>query len=150
MLPLYDAEGRYLFAAPEKVPVLASALLRAVGKGRDNELFVLLADLLELDNHLDPLLRAVRVALSRHHQVVLVCPWPPGLPLPVDEAPSGPAINVRALLRQATAQRFHTAYARLRREFARLGVTVVCAASDEPVPLILARIERLRLAGRKR
>src|SRR5207248_1055609 len=48
-LPLYDAEGRYLFAAPGKVEVLAQALVAAVGKGHDNELFVLLADLLELD-----------------------------------------------------------------------------------------------------
>ena len=59
-LPLYDRDGRYLFAAPGKVSVLATALLRAVGKGRDNELFVLLADLLELDDALDPLLKAVR------------------------------------------------------------------------------------------
>src|SRR5262249_37009082 len=41
-LPLYDRKGRYLFAAPEKVGVLAGALVRAVGKGHDNELFVLL------------------------------------------------------------------------------------------------------------
>ncbi|HTU92803.1 MAG TPA: DUF58 domain-containing protein, partial [Gemmataceae bacterium] len=87
-LPLYSPEGRYLFAAPQKVPVLADALIRAVGKGRDNELFVLLADLLELDDSLDPLLRAVRVALGRHHQVVLICPWPPGL-----ELPSFPAVR---------------------------------------------------------
>ena len=81
-LPLYDSEGRYLFAAPEKVPVMADALVRAVGRGRDNELFVLLADLLELNEEaLDPLLRAVRVALGRHHQVMLICPWPPGLEL---------------------------------------------------------------------
>ncbi len=64
---LYDRDGRYLFASPGKVGVLASALLRAVGRGRDNELFVLLADLLELDDALDPLLKAVRVAVSRHH-----------------------------------------------------------------------------------
>src|SRR5262249_45323186 len=44
--PLYDHQGRYLFAAPRKVDVLAKALMRAVGKGHDNELFVLLADLL--------------------------------------------------------------------------------------------------------
>ena len=49
-LPLYDPAGRYLFAAPEKVDVLAAALLRAVASGHDNELFVLLADLLELDD----------------------------------------------------------------------------------------------------
>ena len=29
-LPLYDTEGRYLFTAPTKVPLLAQALLRAV------------------------------------------------------------------------------------------------------------------------
>src|SRR5207253_11088723 len=81
-LPLYDQEGRYLFAAPDKIEVLSGALLRAVARGRDNELFVLLADLLELEDHLNPLLRAVKVALARHHQVMVVCPWPPGVPLP--------------------------------------------------------------------
>src|SRR5262249_5453955 len=40
-LPLYDRRGRYLFACPGKIEVLAQALVRAVGKGHDNELFVL-------------------------------------------------------------------------------------------------------------
>src|SRR5262249_59479555 len=35
-LPLYGADGRYLFAAPRKVSVLAAALRRAIGRGRDN------------------------------------------------------------------------------------------------------------------
>ena len=87
-LPLYDRQGRYLFAAPEKVDVLAQALVRAVGKGHDNELFVLLADLLELEARLDPLLKAVKMTISRHHQVLVVCPWPPGVPPPGAEDPS--------------------------------------------------------------
>jgi uncharacterized protein (DUF58 family) len=166
-LPLYSPEGRYLFAAPEKVPVLASALLQAVGKGRDNELFVLLADLLELDAGLDPLLRAVRLALSRHHQVVLICPWPPGVAPPggdpAREASASLALHGRPhgrrkaeasphslLWDQANTQRFHLAYQRIRRTFTRLGVAVLCAATDEPVPLILSRLERLRISGRSR
>ena len=173
-LPLYGSEGRYLFAAPEKVPVLADALVRAVGKGRDNELFVLLADLLELDEALDPLLRAVRMALGRHHQVVLICPWPPGLELPHDNPLSasrrvgrvfeahqvpaggprrlGPPYEKRSpqaiLWDQVTTRRFHLAYQRLRRTFTRMGVAVLCAAEDESVPLILRRLERLRNLGR--
>jgi hypothetical protein len=164
-LPLYDEHGRYLFAAPEKIAVLSRALLQAVGKGHDNELFVLLVDLLELDQHLGPLLQAVRVALARHHQVVLVCPWPPGVPPPsADAAPSlplpsppegaegrgreGAGANIRELLHQATAVRTHDAYRRLRRAFARLGVPVVCAAGNEPVPLILDRLDRLRAVRR--
>ena len=59
-LPLFDRRGRFLFAAPEKVKVMAQALLRAVRLSHDNELFVLLADLLELPDSLGPLLRAVR------------------------------------------------------------------------------------------
>jgi uncharacterized protein (DUF58 family) len=150
-LPPYDAAGCYQFAAPEKVPVLAEALLRAVGKGRDNELFVLLADLLELDDRLNPLLAAVRVALGRHHQVVLVCPWPPGVSPPgTEEALPVEPQGLRALVHGATTSRFHAAYRRVRRAFARLGVPVVCAADDEPVPLILERLNQLRLAGRKR
>jgi uncharacterized protein (DUF58 family) len=167
-LPLYSPEGRYLFAAPEKVSVLADALVRAVGKGRDNELFVLLADLLELDEALDPLLRAVRVALGRHHQVVFICPWPPGLELPhtmeerrtgsvscrVECAPNpaahaaGSPLAPRQLWDQVTTRRFHLAYQRLRRTFTRMGVAVLCAADEEPVPLILRRLERLRSLGR--
>jgi uncharacterized protein (DUF58 family) len=154
-LPLYSPEGRYLFAAPEKVSVLADALVRAVGKGRDNELFVLLADLLELEDALDPLLRAVRVALARHHQVILVCPWPSGLELPDPAARSefhaesgNEDLPTRQLWDVVTKRRFHLAYQRLRRTFTCLGVAVLCAASDEPVPLILSRLERLRNLGR--
>jgi uncharacterized protein (DUF58 family) len=157
-LPLYDPQGRYLFAAPEKVRVLADALVRAVSKGRDNELFVLLADLLELDeNALDPLLRAVRVALGRHHQVMLICPWPPGVALPPtrgerntssSRGPRPSPLIPRQLWDQVTTRRFHLAYQRLRRTFTRLGVAVLCAAEEEPVPLILSRLERLRSLGR--
>ncbi len=153
---LYDQDGRYLLAAPEKVSVLATALTRAVGKGHDNELFVLLADVLELDDRLGPLLQAVRVALSRHHQVVLVCPWPAGLPLPREDRGKrrlpelSPDAPLHHLLTRADTMRFHAAYARIRRTFARLGALVVCAGSEEPLPLVLARLERLRTAGRRR
>jgi uncharacterized protein (DUF58 family) len=156
-LPLYDQSGKYLFAAPEKIPVLATALLRAVGKGRDNELFVLLVDLLELDDYLEPLLRAVRVALGRHHQVIIVCPWPPGMRLPKVEAPE-PARSVKAghpetfrmFLHRSQTRRFRDAYYRLRRTFVRMGVPLVCAGSDEPVSLILNRLDRLRALRRIR
>jgi uncharacterized protein (DUF58 family) len=171
-LPLYDRQGRYLFAAPAKVKVLATALLRAVGKGHDNEMFVLLADLLELEEELGPLLRAVRVALARHHRVMLVCPWPPGVPTPGEKRQgdketsrqgddertameqragnAGGPVSLSSRLRQTTAQRFHGGYHRLRRTFARLGVPVVCARSGDPARLILERLDMLRELGRKR
>ena len=128
-LPFYDTRGRYRFAASAKVEVLATALTTSVARGHDNELFVLLADLLELDDRLDPLVRAVRVALARHHQVMLICPWPPGLATPGNaELPrSRPAENLEGSLHERlerrTRRRFHNAYHRVRRIFTRLGAT---------------------------
>lgn len=151
-VPLYDDQGRYLFAAPDKIAVLGEALLQAVARGRDNELFVLLADLLDLDDRLGRLLEAVRVALARHHQVVILCPWPGGVPLPgapaadaeEGEGEGDDSLTVR--VRRLDTERLHAAYGRIRRAFARLGVQVGCAADDASLPLVLARLERLRTA----
>src|SRR5262249_22806453 len=145
-------------------------LLNAVGKGHDNELFVLLVDLLELEGELTPLLQAVRVALSRHHQVLVVCPWPPGVPppavgggqrpvgrkeegsssLPTAHRPLPTSLGLLLMLNDVSTRHYHAAYQNLRQAFARVGVPVVCAAAGEPVALILQRMDRLRLAGRRR
>lgn len=150
-VPLYSEDGRYLFASREKIPALAGALRRAIGRGRDNELFVLCVDLFELDDALDMLLSVVHVALSRHHQVVIVCPWPQGMPLPVadpEDVQQAPPTTLVGLLRRGMRRRFHSAFFRIRRAFARFGVPVVCAGSEEAVPLILERIDRLRTLRR--
>jgi uncharacterized protein (DUF58 family) len=157
--PLYDRNGRYLLAAPGKVQVLASALLQAVGKGHDNELFVLFVDLLELEDHLGPLLQAIKVARGRHHRVLLICPWPPGIRPPSNvDARKGrlkpqigpPADSMKEALHQTTTERFHGAFHQIRRTFARLGVSVMCAEDRDPARLILQRLDQLRLLERKR
>ncbi len=153
-LPLYN-RGKYRFRLPDKVPVLVDSLLKAVTRGHDNELFVLMADLLELEeDDLMALLRAVRVALARHHHVVLICPWPPGLPLPDRVPKKGRRVRSKdpanVSLRRATTVRLHAAFARLRRWFGRLGVPVLCAAEGDPIRLILDRMDRLRGLGRRR
>jgi len=147
-VPLYGPDGRYLLADPARVEVLSRAMLRAAAVGRDNELYVILADLLDLEGQLGPLLQAVKVAMARHHQVAVVCPWPRGVPLPGD-APR-PRDTLQGTLAAMLHERLQASFASLRKEFARLGVTVTCAASDEAVPLILERIGRLRSVGGRR
>ena len=119
-------------------------------------MFVLLADLLELTDALGPLLRAIKVALARHHRVMVVCPWPPGIPAPgdgphqdevlADRVPESPLETVQ----QITVRRFHRAFYQARRTFARLSVPMICAHSADPARLILSRLERLRMLGRRR
>jgi uncharacterized protein (DUF58 family) len=169
-VPVYDEDGRYLYASADKVKALAAALVRAVARGRDNELFVLLADVFDLDaGQLEPLLKAVRVARARHHQVLLVCPWLPGIPPPRDDVPvvqpaapgrvpsylrpGGGALVGASLakqLRQLMTARYHRSYREVRRMFGRLGVPVIRAGAGEPAQLILDRIDRLRAIRRRR
>jgi uncharacterized protein (DUF58 family) len=158
-VPLYDNRGRYLFARPAKVEVLAGALLRAVSRGHDNELFVILADLLELDEQLAPLLKAARVARSRHHQVLVICPWPAGLSPPSPDgtgdgdaprithlAPALPPADapIEILIRWSAQARAARAWRAVRRAFGRLGVPVLSANAGDPARLILLRLEQLR------
>lgn len=143
-VPLYDARGRFLLARPEKVEVMARALTRAVSRGHDNELFVILADLLEMDDQLKPLLRAVQVARTRHHQVLVVNAWPAGLAGP-DESPQVFGENtVTGLVAKATLGRAQRAWREVRKAFGRLGVPVISAATGDPARLILHKLERLR------
>jgi len=154
---LFDEHGRYLFRSEAKVETLTRALLHSVARGRDNELFVLLFDLFELENNLDGLLRAVRVARARHHQVVVISPWLPGIPVldeKLDAAERTKEIRriavsvgfrgVETQLFLQTAERYHRAFTTLRREFGRSGVMLVRAQEHESVRMILNRMDRLR------
>jgi uncharacterized protein (DUF58 family) len=162
---LYDARGRYLFHSRPKLDVLIKALNYGVARGRDNELFVLLVDLIDLVDDLDHLIRAVRVAVARHHQVIVILPWQEDVPEPPREAPGDDdRIRTRKAERFGTGgyraladeiaqdfvESYHKAYFRLRREFGRLGVLVVRADHEEPVHIILDRLDRLRGVGRRR
>ena len=162
---LYDARGRFLFHGRPKLDVLVKALNYAVARGRDNELFVLLVDLVDLADDLDPLIRAVRVAVARHHQVLVILPWQEDVPAPPAEVPADDdriplrkaerfAVGgYRAIADELTRDfmdGYHRAYFRLRREFGRLGVLVIRADQEEPVQIVLDRIDRLRGVGRRR
>jgi uncharacterized protein (DUF58 family) len=146
--PLYDEAGHFLFTAPQKASLLAQALLYAVGRARDNELYVLLVDLWNLEDQLTPLLQALRVARARHHEVVVVCPWPADLPPPQRAAPAvgshEPATPLPVFLRQLVHAHYQQVYQRLRRALGRLGVVVLWPQPEEAVPLLLERLERLR------
>src|SRR5262249_1307745 len=140
--------------------VLSKMLTRAVGKGHDNELYVLLVDLLELSDSLGVLLRAVKVALARHHRVMVICPWPPGIALPAkdEDAEDNIAVDVQkgapadllSVLTQATTRRYQQAFQQLRWTFGRLKVPVICAQPTESPRLVLERLDLLRMLGKSR
>lgn len=149
---LYDDQGRYLFHAAEKIGVVARALTQSIARAKDNELFVLLVDLLDTEADRGPLVRAVKAARARHHEVHVVFPWPPGVPLPEGREKPPPVLlapNLQELLNRVTTARFHAAYEDLRREFSRLGVATLAAAEEHSISRILERMHHLRPGARR-
>lgn len=168
-LPFYDEQGRYRFRCAEKTGVLAGAMVRAVSRARDNELYVILADLTELGPDLAPVLKAARVARARHHQVLVIVPWPSDVPPPEDKPkvdrpassrgrePDGKpqrrrpkrlstdqAESLLPLVQGALVAQYHEAFRKLRRAFGQAGATVVRVNEGDPVQIVLDRLDRLR------
>ncbi|HEX4613920.1 MAG TPA: DUF58 domain-containing protein [Urbifossiella sp.] len=146
-VPLYDEQGRYRFRSPGKVAVLAGELVRAVGRARDNELYVILADLAELGPDLGPLEKAARVARARKHHVMVILPWPADLPGP-DEKPKptrdrDPTQKATAV-RDALAKHYHEQFRRARRALGTAGATVIRVNETDPIQVVLDRLDRLR------
>lgn len=156
-LSMHNKQGEYVYARPEKLDVLRRSLLNAIGKGRDNELFVLFVDLIELEDSLETLMQTVKIALARHHQVMVILPWPPDFELP--ESDSMPLLPSRTKLKDnkamlrylemLTHRRYIQAFQRIRAAFARLRVPVIPAAEEQSVKLILERMDRLRRQQRQ-
>ncbi|MCS6866571.1 MAG: DUF58 domain-containing protein [Gemmataceae bacterium] len=163
-VPMYDDDGRYRYRCAEKAHVLAYQLIRAVGVARDNELYVILADLAELGDDLEPLVRACRVARARRHHVMVIVPWPADIPIanaplsPVPESasPSGrrkageqwPASKrqrrIAQIVQDTLTRQYHEAFRAMRRALSQVGASVFRVNDGDPVRLVLDHLDRLR------
>lgn len=162
-MPLYDEAGRYRMRCAGKAEVLAGEIVRAVARARDNELFVILADLTELGEDLEPIVKACRAARARKHHVLVIVPWPADLPSP-DEAPPAPpdpegkkrrrhpddlddrarARRISKIVLENMTKKYQDQFRAARRALARVGATVMRADDGDPVRLVLDRLDRLR------
>lgn len=146
---LFDAQGNYLFDDRAKIDHLAKLLHRAAVRGRDNELFVIMAELTDSEYDLRPLQKAIHFAKARHHRVMLLLAWPPKMPIPsqqlrFDYLLDQPAGSTEFLVERRQQE---TAFLHLRKELGRLRVPVVAAADQLATSMILRELELVR-AGR--
>jgi uncharacterized protein (DUF58 family) len=161
-VPLYDDQGRYRFKCARKADVLAYEMMRAVSRARDNELYVILADLAELGDDLEPLVKACRVARARRHHVMVIVPWPADVPSP-DETPEPeddprkkrrrhpddlhPELRekrITKIVQQNLTKQYHESFRKMRKALSRVGATVMRVNDGDPVRMVLERLDRLR------
>ena len=137
-----------------RMEMLARALVQGVNHARDNEVFVVFAELHECVPGLSTLLPAVKMALGRHHRVAFVCPSPTfRRPTPLSTVPQSESVDDLVAAAEQTRTRDLTL--RLQRELRRVGATVTCTGEKEAVHTVLSEMElartgRLSVAGARR
>jgi uncharacterized protein (DUF58 family) len=142
--------------ANPKIDILASALLRSILAARDNELYVILADLTDLAESCEPLIRAVRVARTKHHHVLVIVPWPDGVPLPEKShgqtklaakplaVYKGGKQRLALLVQSGLIQQYLRRFTYLRTVLSEVGATVLPLPGKDAVRVVLDRLEKLR------
>ncbi len=154
IVPWYDLPQQQQYQEPEKIFVLAQALLRAVGQARDNELYVILADLARDSGTLTPLITACRVARARHHHVLVIVPGPQTPSFSMRDAsgrrssspvtkPAG-SWSTEAIQQRLARRDYERAFQQMRRQLVAVGAAVLRLDADDPLPVVLERLDRLR------
>lgn len=154
IVPWYDLPQQQPYQQPEKIAVLAQALLRTVGQARDNELYVILADLARYSGALTPLITACRVARARHHHVLVIVPGPQtpssssqgasGRPSSTPAAKPAPPSSTEAIQQRLVQRDYEQSFRQMRRQLVTAGAAVLRLDADDPLPVVLERLDRLR------
>ncbi len=139
MEPVVSIRNRGFHDGMARMDILSAALARAVSQARDNEVFVILADLLECVPSLSHLMPAVKMALARHHRVVFVCPSPTFL-RPTAESTAIRSLSAEDLLLAAEQIRMRELAARLQFELRRIGATVSISGESSAIHLVLSQM----------
>jgi hypothetical protein len=154
--PLYSEVGEPILVDRSKPEQLARLILHAVAHARDNELLVVMADFTDLEDQLSEFEQALKMAVARHHRLVILCAWPPGMP---SQAEAGANSEHNGLPQPADLtdpkrfERFawdtelhrrRELQQALRKRFGRFRIPVVPATLEHAPQLILQQAELLR------
>lgn len=143
MDPLVSVRDRGFHDGMATMELLSKALTDAVATARDNEVYVVMANLLECATNISQLLPALKVALSRHHRVVFVVPTPTFRRPAEDWAVDDPT-DVESLLARAEDLRTTELQGRLKQSLHRLGARVSLSGESQAIRMILAETELSR------
>lgn len=127
---------------------LNTALAGSVMTARDNEVFVLIANLMDSSAALNTLMPGIKLAIARHHKVVVVCPSAT-FRRPDRNANWPEKMDAESLLQYAEDLRIAELSDRLFRALRRLGVSVSVSGEESAIEMIAAETELAR-SGRMR
>ncbi len=144
MDPLIKTRSRGFHDAMATTQMLSKAISESVSMSRDNEVYVIMANLLECATNISYLMPALKLALARHHRVVVVCPTPTfrrpqSTPLYLHEKPTA-----EMLLAVAEDLRTKELASRLQRSLRRIGASMTLSGEEQAIRMILSETQLAR------
>lgn len=148
MDPVVPLTGELAVNAPKRMHRIGEAIAKATYHAHDNEIFVVLADLIDTSTHIHHLLRYVKLALAKHHRVAFVCPTSI-FARPKETQVIPRSTSLQDLLVASEQSRLRDLTKQLQRELTRLGVSVAFAGEESAIQMILSEMQLAR-SGRHR
>lgn len=137
-----ESELRSSFANSDWRQV-STALQRSVLRAKDNEVYVLFADMLSASRPIQPLVDALKMAKARHHRVVVIS-TSPHFERPEMVADSLLPSRAEAIRLYADRLQASEHADDVRRSMRELGIPFSISATEEIIPWILSEVELAR------
>ena len=139
MAPMIVAPPDPAVGGALRMQILGEAMGKAIAHARDNEVFVVIADLLSCAPNLNQLLRVVKLALAKHHRVAFVCPTTTFL-RPGSEIVEPKSGSIHDLMLAAEQARVRDLALQMKRDLVRSGVAVSFAGERNAIQMIIAEM----------
>ena len=143
MAPMVTVAPDPAVSGMQRMQLLSESMARAIAHARDNEVFVVLADVMSCGPNLPQLLRVVKLALAKHHRVAFVCPTTTFM-RPDAKIVEPKSTSLADLLLAAEQARVRDIALQMKRELMRLGVSVAFAGERAAIQMIIAEMDLAR------
>lgn len=154
MEPLLQTRSRGFHDGMATMELFSKAISESVAMARDNEVYVVMANLLECATNISQVMPAVKMALARHHRVVFVCPTPtfrrpnaglkPTATSESDASNAATKLTAEDLMARAEDLRTKELATRLQRALRRVGASVTLSGEEDAIRLVLAETNLAR------
>lgn len=131
-------------ADPAGIVALEGAIRHSILRARDNEVYVIFADLLSCSTHFARLAQVVKLAVAKHHRVAFVCPTSTFERPSKTERVLPSSTRVSDLLRASERTRIRETSSILKREVVGVGANVSFSGERQAIQMVLAEMDLAR------
>lgn len=143
MAPMVSSTDTSWLRSSARSGLLAKAIQSAVGRARDNEVFIVITELTGMQFHRSDFFETLKIAKAKHHRVAVVIPSPTFV-RPKSLALENRILSASELRQEAEHMRLHEWMAPLKRNLAKLGIPVAISGEAKTMRLVLSEIEIAR------